>query len=314
MKKIFTLGEMLIDFVSLNSSNQVYLKCPGGAPANVACGISRLGGVSGFIGGFGDDMFGHDLQQTLESFNVDTTNVEFIKDYRTQLVYVSNDERGERFFRFYINEPADTKLSPEMITPEKLEGCDILHIGSISMIREPVKSATIKAVEIMKNKKGLVSFDPNIRPSLWPNEEVMIETIQSMLHNVDILKVSEEELESITKIKDIKEAVASLEQYNISLIIVSLGDKGSMAFINGQNVHVPAISITAVDTTGAGDAFIAGILYQLSKKDQLLWEISINEMTKVLEFANICGALTALNRGAIYSMPSLEEVKKFIAE
>lgn len=314
MKKIFTLGEMLIDFVSLNASNQVYLKCPGGAPANVACGISRLGGVSGFIGGFGDDMFGQDLKQTLDCFNVDTSHIEFIQDYRTQLVYVSNDERGERYFSFYINEPADTKLSPEMITENKLDGCDILHIGSISMIREPVKSATIKAVEIMKSKKGLVSFDPNIRPSLWSSEDVMIETIISMLPDVDILKVSEEELESITKIKDIKEAVSSLAQYNIPLIIVSLGEKGSMAFIKDQDVHVPAISITAVDTTGAGDAFIAGILYQLSKKDQLLDDLSITEMTKILEFANICGALTALNRGAIYSMPSLEDVKRFISE
>lgn len=314
MKKIFTLGEMLIDFVSLNSSNQVYLKCPGGAPANVACGISKLGGISGFIGGFGDDMFGHDLQQTLKTFNVDTTNVEFIKDYRTQLVYVSNDERGERFFSFYINEPADTKLSPEMISPEKLEGCDILHIGSISMIREPVKSATLKAVEIVKKNEGLISFDPNIRPSLWPSEEIMIETIISMLPNVDILKISEEELESITKIKDINEAVSSLDKYNIPLVIISLGDKGSMAFLNGENVHEPAISITAVDTTGAGDAFIAGILYQLSKDNYSLNEISISEISKILEFSNICGALTTLNRGAIYSMPSLDEVKKFIAE
>lgn len=314
MKKIVSLGEMLIDFVSLNASNQVYLKCPGGAPANVACGISRLGGNSGFIGGFGDDMFGHDLKQTLECFNVDTTHIELIKDYRTQLVYVSNDERGERFFSFYIDEPADTKLSSDMITQEKFDECDILHIGSISMIREPIKTATIKAVKIMKNKKGLVSFDPNIRPSLWPSEDLMIETIISMLPNVDILKVSEEELESITKIKDIKEAVFSLAQYNISLIIVSLGEKGSMAFVNNEYVHVPAITITAVDTTGAGDAFIAGILYQLSKREQLLDEIAITEITKILEFANVCGALTALNRGAIYSMPSLEEVKKFIAE
>ncbi|PKM93291.1 MAG: carbohydrate kinase [Firmicutes bacterium HGW-Firmicutes-1] len=311
MKKIFTLGEILIDFVSMNSSNQVYLKCPGGAPANVACGISRLGGKSGFIGGFGDDMFGHYLQEILESLNVDTKNVVFIKDYRTQLVFVSNDEKGERYFSFYVKEPADTKLSPEMITQEQMKDCDILHIGSISMIQEPVKSATIKAVEIVKANNGLISFDPNIRLNLWPTEEQMIQTITFMLPFVDILKVSEEELECITQIKDIQQAITSLDHYQIPLIIVSLGEKGSMAFINGQNTLIPSISITPVDTTGSGDAFIAGVLYKLSQMNQDIKEIPLTEIEVILRFANLCGAHTALDRGAIQSMPTLEDLEKY---
>lgn len=309
MKKIYTLGEVLIDFVPIDLNNTGYIKCPGGAPANVACGVSKLGGNSGFIGCIGDDIFGHFLKETLNKYNVDTRNMIFNEKKNTQLVFVSNDKNGERYFSFYIKEPADISLNKKDITKERLYDCDILHIGSISMIQDPIKSATMKAIEIVKENKGLISFDPNIRISLWPDNDYMLNTIIEKLPFIDILKVSDEELEIITNKKDINEGIKSLDIYKIPLIIVSMGEKGSMVFIDGKGLYVPTISINAVDTTGSGDAFIAGVLYKISSLDISINELKIEDMEHILKFANICGAITAMNKGAMDSMPTLEQLE-----
>ncbi|GFR36166.1 aminoimidazole riboside kinase [Thermobrachium celere] len=307
MKGVLTLGEVLIDFIPIDD-NMTYRKNPGGAPANVAAGVSRLGGKSGFIGKVGDDALGRYLKNVLDDFNVSTENMIFTKEAHTGIVLVTLDENGERSFEFYVNPSADSLLKEDEIKEEMFEGYGILHFGTISMINECSKRATIKAVQIAKEKGMYISFDPNLRLNLWESEEKAKNTVFEMLKYVDILKVSDEEIIFLTGKSEIEEGLKYLINYGIKLILVTLGKEGVLLSYKGEIEKVEGFKAEVVDTTGAGDAFVSGMLYSIASCGKNFEDITLDDIKYFAKIANVCGACAVSKKGAMSALPTLDEV------
>jgi fructokinase len=315
MKKgVISLGEALIDFIPLDPDNTTYQKSPGGAPANVAVGVARLGAVSTFIGKVGEDVLGRFLRDTLDAYKVNTSRIIFTSEAKTGVVFVTNADNGERSFEFYIDPSADQFLKDNELVELDFTTHKILHIGSITMINQPSKQATQAAVQLAKENDMLISYDPNLRLGLWKSEEAARETIISMLPHADLLKLSEEELEFLTGEKDIQAGVHHLKEYNIPLIFITLGAEGSYIFTSKGQTHVPAMKVQAIDTTGAGDAFVSGLLYRLQEYEGALHSISLEEAEEMVRFASVSGALAASTKGAMTALPTLDEVKRQLEE
>lgn len=315
MKSVITLGEALVDFIPSNNKNIEFKMNPGGAPANVAVGVSRLGTKTYFVGKVGNDVLGQFLRKTLKENNVELDGMCLTDEVRTGLTFVTLDETGERDFNFYINPSADSFLKDEDINEKIFEQSKILHFGSISLIHEPARSATMYAVNLAKQKGMIVSYDPNLRINLWSDEKVAKERIISVMSQVDILKISEEELEFITGTSNIEEGVKCLKnKFNITLILVTLGSKGSYYFYKDNLELIPAMKVQTVDTTGAGDAFMSGILYNINDTDKNLNELDKDFLNYAVRFANISGALAASQKGAMSALPTLEKIKNIIEQ
>ncbi|MFE8700121.1 aminoimidazole riboside kinase [Cytobacillus sp. FJAT-54145] len=313
MKKgIISIGEALIDFIPLDENNINYQKSPGGAPANVSVGLARLGARSTFLGKVGNDVLGRFLKETLEQYGVRTNQMFLTSDVRTGVVFVTNGEGGERSFDFYINPSADRFLKVSDIDEEDFLSHQILHFGSISMISSPSKEATHHAVKLAKENGMIVSYDPNLRLGLWDSEENARETIKSMLNQADVLKISEEELEFITGENDINAGVEKMRGYDIPLMMITLGAEGSYIYTYDSQKHVPAMKVDPIDTTGAGDAFVSGILYRLSEYQGDIRKITIEEAVDMATFASVSGALAASTKGAMTALPTLDEVRRHL--
>lgn len=313
-KGIISLGEALIDFIPMTAENIHYQKSPGGAPANVAVGAARLGSKVTFLGKVGDDSLGRFLKETLTSYGVSTEGMIFSKEARTNIVMVTLSENGERNFEFFINPSADQMLEQKELNKALFEDHKILHFGSISMIQEPVKQATKFAVELAREKGMIVSFDPNLRPALWPSQEQAKQTIISMLNQVDLLKISEEELEFITGESNIEAGIEKMGDYQVPLMLVTFGGEGSYVVKNGEYVQVPAMKVDAIDTTGAGDAYVSGILHSLNETDKTLEELTLEQVKQMAEFASVSGGLAASNKGAMTALPTSEQVKDYLSK
>jgi fructokinase len=314
MKGIISLGEALIDFIPLDKDNITYQKSPGGAPANVAVAVAKLGAKSSFLGKVGDDVLGHFMKDTLESHGVDTTEMSMTDQHRTGVVFVTLDATGERNFSFYIDPSADRFLTKEDIKPAVFSSHRVLHFGSISMISEPSKTATIEAVKQAKQNGLIVSYDPNLRLSLWPSEEQARKTILSMMAEADVVKISEEELKFLTGETDLEKGISQLASYEIPILLVTFGGEGSYIHLNGQTIHVPAMKVETVDTTGAGDAFVSGILYNLNETEGSIRDITATRWQEIVTFASVSGALAASTRGAMTALPTLEEVQEQLSK
>ena len=317
MADVITLGEMLIDFVSIESGVGIkdspgFLKAPGGAPANVAVALSRLGVRTGFIGMVGNDEFGCFLKETLKKNNVDTSCMPMTSKANTTLAFVSIKADGDRDFIFYRKPGADMLLSIDDIDEEYIENAKLLHIGSISLIDEPSKSATLHTADIAKKNGLLISYDPNIRMNLWPDPKTAKNTILSTLNLCDILKVSDNEMEFLTDTNDICKGIYMLKDMSgADLIMVTKGDRGVTYMFKDEIKNLEGFKMTAVDATGAGDAFTAGLLSKIYNEKKIN-AITIDKMKDYITYANACGALTVTKKGAIPALPFNDDVINFL--
>lgn len=310
MQGVITLGEALIDFTPLDEQNMDFRKNPGGAPANVAVALSRLGVDVSFVGKIGDDVLGNFLADKLKSEEVNIDNLILTEEAKTAITFVTLDEDGDRSFDFYIDPSADRFLRADEIDQKLFEENKIYHFGSISLIDEPARSATKKGIELAHKNGMLVSYDPNLREMLWDSLAEAKEMILSVMDQVDIVKVSEEELEFLTGKKDIKKGAAELKaEYKIPVLFITCGSEGSYYYLDELG-FVEAFKVDAVDTTGAGDAFMSGVLYNFNQADLSLAEIDNEFLEKTLKFANYSGSLAASASGAMAALPTLEEVQK----
>ncbi|RXT08049.1 aminoimidazole riboside kinase [Ammoniphilus sp. CFH 90114] len=310
MSGVICLGEALIDFIPLDEHHLIYQKSPGGAPANVAVGISKLGGKAFFLGKLGQDVLGKFLLDTLEAQGVDVSYVSWEEHVRTGIVFVTLDPGGERSFSFYIDPSADRYLGIKDLQSEWFENNHILHFGSISLISEPSRSATVHAIQLAKQNGMLISYDPNLRLSLWKTPEEAKTTILSTIGQADILKISEEELVFLTGEQSIENGLSSLAQYDIPLIFITMGGEGCVFQFKGQTRRIPAISVSVVDTTGAGDAFVSGILYNINASRKTITTLTVDEVGEFTKFAAVSGGLAASTKGAMTALPTLPEVRK----
>lgn len=315
MNDVIALGELLIDFVPTVSGVSLieapaFKKAPGGAPANVAAGLSKLGVSCAFLGKVGQDAFGYFLKETLDQVGVDTSGLIFSKEARTALAFVSLRADGEREFMFYRHPSADMLYTPDEVAMELIQNAKIFHFGSISLISEPSRSATLAALTAAKTSGLLISYDPNLRLALWPDAAAAKAGILSVWELAELIKVSEEELTFLSGETDPSKAVEKLWHKNLQLMIVTLGNAGCAYFTPQFQGTLPGFSVQAVDTTGAGDGFVAGLLKGLLHNPDALSVKS--ELQSVCRFANAVGALTTTQRGAIPALPTLEEVKAFL--
>ncbi|KAK9272973.1 hypothetical protein L1049_003353 [Liquidambar formosana] len=311
---VVCFGEMLIDFVPTISGLALaeapaFKKAPGGAPANVAVGIARLGGSSAFIGKVGEDEFGYMLADILKENNVNNEGMRFDPGARTALAFVTLRNDGEREFMFYRNPSADMLLQEAELDFNLIRKAKIFHYGSISLITEPCKSAHIAAAKAAKEAGVILSYDPNLRLPLWPSAESAREGILSIWEIADIIKISEEEISFLTNGEDPYDdaVVRKLYHPNLKLLLVTEGPDGCRYYTKEFSGRVKGLKAEAVDTTGAGDAFVAGILSQLATDLSLLQEE--DRLRDALKFANACGALTVMERGAIPALPTREAVQ-----
>ncbi|XP_047338715.1 probable fructokinase-7 [Impatiens glandulifera] len=315
---VVCFGEMLIDFVPTVAGVSLaeapaFRKAPGGAPANVAVGIARLGGSSAFIGKVGDDEFGHMLADILKQNNVDNSGLRFDQIARTGLAFVTLRADGEREFTFYRNPSADTLLSEADLDKSLIKKGTIFHYGSISLISEPCKSAHLAAMEIARDSGCILSYDPNLRLPLWPSEKTAREGIMSIWNQADIIKVSEEEVEFLTEGGDAFDddlVLKKLYHLNLKLLIVTQGSNGCRYYTKGFKGRVSSKKVVAVDTTGAGDAFVGALLNSLAADSDCYMDEE--KLKEVLKFANGCGALTATEKGAIPALPTKDRVLQFL--
>ncbi|CAM3040304.1 carbohydrate kinase [Paenibacillus sediminis] len=315
MSTVFTIGEALIDFipavkgVELKSVDS-FQKAAGGAPANVACAVSKLGGRSAFIGKLGADAFGDFLVDTMKGIGVDTSFVLRTDEANTALAFVSLKADGNRDFSFYRNPSADMLLSEEEIGDWFSVG-DILHFCSVDLIEAPVKYAHFKAIRTAKSAGAIISFDPNVRLPLWRDPEECRRTILEFLPLSHIVKISDEELTFITGIEDEKEAIASLFVGDVQHVVYTRGAEGAAWFTKEFEVSVPGNLVDAEDTTGAGDSFIGALLFQLHLLTDVQQQISRERAEELLTFANAAAAITTTRPGAIPSLPTFSEVVAF---
>lgn len=336
---VVTCGELLIDFVTLDSGVSLaeatrFERAAGGAPANVAVGLTRFGHTAGFLGQVGDDDFGHVLAETLRIEGVQIDGLRFSQEARTALAFVSLREQGERDFMFYRHPSADMLWQATDADLAIAANCRVFHHGSISLISEPSRNSTLAAIDAAKAGGALISFDPNLRPALWPSEDIMRQTVRDAIRRANIAKMSGDELEILADCSDDDDSPNYLHgaeeiwHDDLQLLVVTCGTKGCHWFNSDDSDFVTGFSVNALDTTGAGDAFMAGLLTGLLEHDlqreptlggffQSLdhdEELERPKLIDALRLANAAGALTVTRRGAIPALPTRAEIDAFLAK
>ncbi|KAG2715744.1 hypothetical protein I3843_03G094700 [Carya illinoinensis] len=317
---VVCFGEMLIDFVPTVAGVSLaeapaFKKAPGGAPANVAVGISRLGGSSAFIGKVGEDEFGYMLADILKQNNVDNSGMRFDHNARTSLAFVTLRADGEREFLFFRHPSADMLLHESELDIDLIKQARILHYGSISLIDEPCRSTHLAAMSIARKSGCILSYDPNLRLPLWPSAEAARKGIMSIWDQADIIKISEEEIVFLTGSDDPYDDNVVLKKLfhpNLKLLVVTEGSDGCRYYTKEFRGRVAGVKVKPVDTTGAGDAFVSGILNSLASDLNLIQDEK--RLREALDFANACGALTVMERGAIPALPTKETVLQFLSK
>lgn len=308
MPEIVSIGEVLIDLVATEQpagGSWKLVANAGGAPANVAVGVARLGVSAGFVGCVGNDGFGRFLIDTLQSNGVDCQCVAVHEKYPTTLATVTLDENGDRSFAFYRSNTADTEIPVTDKVKEYISGAQIVVFGAVSLAHPDGRESVLSLLGAVRD--GLVAFDPNYRPSLWKSEEEAREIIGKVIKQADIVKVSEEELEFLTGGTTTRDAQKLMANHR--LFLVSRGEKGcSVLTASGNAYELPAFRRKAVDTTGAGDAFLAGLLTAISLAPDCLTEEG-EKLKDAVQFAQAAAAVSVERYGAIPSLPTRDEVE-----
>jgi Sugar kinases, ribokinase family len=312
---VIALGELLIDFTEngfSNQGNRLFEANPGGAPCNVLAMLQNLGHKTAFIGKIGNDNLGHELKQKVKKIGIGTSYLAEDEKVHTTLAFVHTFEDGDRDFSFYRNPGADMMLNESDIDEDFLKSAKLFHFGTLSMTHKENYAATVKALNIAKKNGLLISFDPNIREPLWDNMIDAKKQVQCGLSYCDILKISDNEIQWLTGEEDYSKAVEKIRsQYNIQLILVSMGKEGSRAYYKDVEVEAhPFLQKNTIETTGAGDTFCGCILHYILK-----WGLSdLNELQikEMLTFANAAASIITTRRGALCVMPKIEEIDNLV--
>lgn len=311
MSKVYCVGELLIDMVGVDhkglKNGVQFEKKAGGAPANVAAAITRMGEEAAFMGQIGTDYFGQFLKEMLDQLNIDSSLCSF--GGNTTLALVGIDENGERNFNFLRG--CDGDYSFNAIDSSKLNSDDILHFGSATGLLEgELKKTYYALLDLAKQKKMFISFDPNYRDALISKRQLpqFIQDCKVFIASADFVKMSDEEVLMITGKTDIDEAVNAIHALGAKAVAITLGSKGTYLSVPGKHMIVESIAIQQVDSTGAGDAFVGALLSRITQSGKR--QFSFDEWQMMTRFANCVGAMTCTKHGAIDAIPTLDQVKE----
>ena len=311
---VTALGELLIDLTQNGMSEQgnpILEANPGGAPCNVLACLSKMGHKTAFIGKVGKDGFGEQLTKGLVETGISTEGLQYDTQVHTTLAVVHTYADGDRDFSFYRNPGADMMLKAEEVDEKIIKNSKIFHFGSLSMTDQPVRSAHLHALKIAEEAGCLRSYDPNLRPPLWPNLEVAKENILELMAHCDILKISDNEIQWLSGKEDYDEGIAWLRsQFDIPLIFLTLGKDGSRAYCGDVRTQQAGFKLNTIETTGAGDTFFGSVLHQILEKG--FRPYTKEELDEMLRFANAAAALVTTRRGALRVMPSKDEIAEVL--
>ena len=316
MTDVVALGELLIDFAcqSVTAGGYPTLTAqPGGAPGNFLAALQAYGCSTAMIGKVGKDTFGYLLTKTLREKGISTWGIVEDPTVFTTLAFVTLDETGNREFSFARKPGADTCLTETEVDYQLIEDARVFHFGSLSLTNEPARTATQKAVAFAKEKGKLVSFDPNLRKPLWDNMETAKEQIEWGLHQSDIVKISDEEIEFLWGLSPEAGAQKLLKEYGVSLVYATLGPKGChFANANGCGEVQSPGGIHVVDTTGAGDIFGGSAMSQFLRTGKAPAELTVEEMRVITRFACCAASLSTQTRGGINSVVPEQTVREIL--
>ncbi|MFM2481500.1 aminoimidazole riboside kinase [Celerinatantimonas sp. YJH-8] len=298
--QVWCLGDVVVDL--LPDGPQLFRQCPGGAPANVAVALARLGVRCGFIGCRGRDPFGRFMANTLHQEAVDVRYLHEDPEHLTSTVLVDLDDAGERSFTFLVQPSADQFLRVEQLPI--FEADQWLQLSSIALAGDVTRVAAIEAMQRIKVAGGRVFFDVNIRESLWADTSLMIQQIWTALRISDVIKVSEEEAMCLTGASDLPSALAQLVDKTGALVVVTMGEKGALVKDPQHQQLIPVNRVAqVVDSTGAGDGFVGGMLSTLLTGDD--WKTIIS----AVERGNQVGSYVVTQKGAMSALPSAAQLK-----
>lgn len=317
--RVLCLGEILFDCLADQigrSLEQVesWTPYPGGAPANVACALVKLGTPSGFVGCVGEDEPGNALVQLLQEVGVDTTGVQRHPSAPTRQIYVVRSESGDRTFagfgEFKTEDFADTYLQADKLPVQLFESADFLVLGTLELAYPNSRAAVFRALDLAEQYNVKVVLDVNWRPVFWDSEATAREIIPKLYNRIDFLKLSQEEAEWLFDTTDPGAINYRLE--SIEGVLITAGEHGCAYCLGGNEGKVPSFPVKVVDTTGAGDSFLAAFVHQLNQQGISSLQ-DPNVARSVVKYANAAGALTTIKPGAIASQPTAAEVESFLA-
>jgi fructokinase len=314
MPEIVTLGEGIIDFTySENEDGIFYKQNAGGAPANVAAAVKKLGVNSAFIGKVGTDIFGTYLASALEGVGVDISGVIKDKVHPTPLAFIKT-EAGKREYSFMRQNTADMNLKFDEVQTRLIDNAKILHFGALLLLSEPSRSAVANTIEYAKQNGKIISYSLNYRPQLWKNSDDAAIAMRSVLSFVDIIKVSEDELELLTDSGNLLTSLGKLLARGIKIVIVTQGAKGCIVAAKSGVEEIRSYKVPIVDTLGAGDCFVGAFLSRIAAVAKDYESLSKDELSEIAAFSNAAGALCSSRVGAMLSMPEKDEVVRLMSE
>jgi len=313
--QVYCIGELLIDMFCTDvdialKDGENFKKMAGGAPANVAVAVSRLGGNAAFIGKVGNDAFGDFLVNTLEKYQVDVSMIVRDNNTPTTIAFVSLTRDGERDFQF--NRGADENFSLSDVPVKKILQSNILHFGSATALLPDgiIRETYFSLMNQAKSEDKFISFDPNYRHDLWKGRESeFIKYAQRAVGMADFVKVSEEELKILTNEDEVSYGVATLHRIGASIVAVTMGEAGAIISDGNQYEQIPSEQIKPVDSTGAGDAFVGAVLYQMAHQGTEAVIDDFSKLKKVVQFANKVGAVVCTKIGSLTALPTLDELE-----
>ena len=313
MTDVVALGEVLIDFASRGIDANGYplmQALPGGAPANFLAALTKYGKSAAFLGKVGDDAFGHLLISTMKDAGIETRGVVIDPAVFTTLAFVTFDASGDRSFSFARKPGADTRLTWEEIDRSLIDEAKVFHFGTLSLTDEPARTTTQKCVAYARSQGKLITCDPNLRKPLWPNEEAAKEQILWSLSQADVVKISDDEVEFLWNCTPEEGADKLLQEFGVSLAMVTLGPKGCLLKTAGASCQVTSPKVSPVDTTGAGDIFGGSAVYRLLELEKPISELTAEDLRYIGAYASTAASLSTETFGGIPSIPEKNTVLK----
>lgn len=314
--EVVCVGETLVDFLPERRGLQVHqverwVRCSGGSPANVAVGVARLGGRSAMVGTVGQDEFGTFLCESLAREGVDVTRLRPTDEGKTGLVFISLSDQGERSFAFYRTRAAELFLGERDVDEAFLGAARAVHFGTNSLLFREAQRAVLKMVRAARSADRIVSCDPNLRLHLWADPTELKALVGHIVPSATVVKLSEDEIEFVTGAKEPRDALTALHDAGVPLPIVTLGERGATFLWQDRQVSVAAPRVTCVDATGAGDGFMAGLLFgltQLYPDATAMQRATVGELRELVTFACAVGARVVGTVGAVGGLPRRAEV------
>ena len=317
MYDVVALGELLIDFASLGADENGYptMKAnPGGAPGNFLAALNAYGAKTAFLGKVGDDAFGHKLVETMKQAGIETKGICIDPDVFTTLAFVTFDAHGDRSFSFARKPGADTQLKWEEVDLSLIDAAKVFHFGTLSLTDEPVRTTTQKCIAYAQEKGKLITFDPNLRLPLWKSSEEAKEQILWGLKQADVVKISDEEVEFLWDCSPEEGADRLLEEYGVSLAMVTLGPKGCYLKNALGQVTIPSPKVNPIDTTGAGDIFGGSAVARLLELGKMPVQLKEEDLSYIARYAATAASLSTEKSGGIPSIPEKQTVLQYLEE